>query len=89
LTAAQEFNIVFDMKTISVSVSEDDYEAFRVYAKKNERSIADLVREAMRLYRQRLGNLSRLESLIVLETRPLKSLPHRTELYDEMGERHF
>lgn len=77
------------MKTISLSVSEEDYDAFRAYAKKHDRSIAELVREAMRLYRERLGSLSRLETLVVLDSAPLEPLPSRAEFYDELGERHF
>lgn len=82
-------HIVLDMKTISLSVSEDDYEAFRAYSRKNGRSIADLIREAMRVYRERLGQASRLESLRVFDAKPLVSLSDRVDLYDEMSERHL
>jgi hypothetical protein len=78
------------MKTISVSVSIEDYEAFRRGSKRSKRPIAQLIREAMALYRtERLEEKSRLVELPVLVGhRPLTTLPGRTELYDEMfGER--
>ena len=43
-------DIVFDMKTISLSVSEKDYELFRDEAKRQQRSIASLIREAMAVH---------------------------------------
>jgi len=74
------------MKTISVSVSKDDYEAFRRSARRGKRSIAQLIREAMALYRQeQLEEKSRLLELPVLVGhRPLSPLPGRAELYDEI-----
>ena len=38
------------MKTISLSVSEKDYEAFRAEAERTDRSIASLIREAMSVH---------------------------------------
>jgi hypothetical protein len=38
------------MKTISLSVSENDYEAFRAEAQRSGRSIASLIREAMAVH---------------------------------------
>jgi hypothetical protein len=74
------------MKTISVSVSKDDYEAFRRGSKRLQRSIAQLIREAMVLYRaERLEPKGRLTELPVLAGhRPLGPLPARSDLYDEM-----
>ena len=74
------------MKTISVSVSKDDYDAFRRGARQGKRSIAQLIREAMALYRQeRLEEKSRLLELPVLVGhRPLSPPPGRAELYDEV-----
>jgi hypothetical protein len=74
------------MKTISVSVSKDDYEAFRRGARRAKRSIAQLIREAMALYREeRLEDKSRLLELPVLVGhRPLLPLPGRAELYEEI-----
>jgi Arc/MetJ-type ribon-helix-helix transcriptional regulator len=40
------------MKKITVNVSEPIYEEFRQYAKKTDRKAAELIREAMELYRQ-------------------------------------
>lgn len=77
------------MKSISVSVSESDYEAFRAYADRNDRSIAELVREAMALYRrERLSPSERLERLPVARgMKPLGPLPTREEIYDEIASR--
>jgi hypothetical protein len=74
------------MRTISVSVSKADYEAFRRGSKRLQRSIAQLIREAMALYREeRLELKSRLSELPVLVGhRPLAGLPARGELYEEM-----
>ena len=74
------------MKTISVSVSKADYDAFRRGSRRSKRSIAQLIREAMALYRsERLEERSRLEELPVLVgPRPLGELPDRAELYEEI-----
>ena len=74
------------MKTISLSVSEDDYETFRDAARDSARSIAQLIREAMAFYREeRLRPRTRLEEVPVLPGhRPLGDLPSRAELYDEI-----
>lgn len=80
------YDIVLAMKTISVSVSKEDYEVFRRGARHSKRSIAQLIREAMALYRQeRLEEKSRLLELPVLVGhRPLSALPGRAELYEEI-----
>lgn len=77
------------MKTISISVSESDYEAFRVYAARHDRSIAELVREAMALYRkEKLTPTERLERIPVVHgMKPLGPLPTREEIYDEITSR--
>lgn len=74
------------MKTISVSVSKEDYEAFRRGSRRSKRPIAQLIREAMALYRsERLEDKSRLVELPVLVGhRPLLTLPGRAELYEEI-----
>ena len=78
------------MKSISVSVHEEDYEVFRAHAKREGRSIAELVREAMRHYRQKLGNLHRLEHIAVLDgPTPKGPLPDKSAVYDEMAGRHL
>ncbi len=75
-----------DMKTISLSVSSDDYEAFRRGARRSKRPIAQLIREAMAFYRQeRLEEKSRLDEIPVLVgPRPVSDLPGRAELYEEI-----
>ena len=79
-------DIIVNMKTISVSVSKVDYEAFRRGSKRLQRPIAQLIREAMALYREeRLEQKSRLSELPVLVGHtPLAGLPTRGELYEEV-----
>lgn len=74
------------MKTISVGVSEDDYEVFREAAGRSDRSIAQLIREAMARYREEeLERRTRLEEVPVLPGHRLRApLPDRDELYDEI-----
>jgi len=83
------YDMILNMKTISVSVSKADYEAFRRGSKRLQRSIAQLIREAMALYREeRLEQKSRLSELPVLVGhRPIAPLPTRSELYEEVFER--
>ena len=75
-----------DMRTISVSVSTKDYEAFRRTARLTQRPIAQLIREAMAFYRQeKLEARPRLTALPVLSGHsPVSPLPSRAELYDEV-----
>lgn len=77
------------MKTISVTVSETDYERFRRAAAEEDRSIAQLIREAMTLYREvKLDQRRPLRELAVLiGHRPVQPLPTREELYGEAFER--
>ena len=74
------------MKTISVGVAEDDYEAFREAAKAQSRSIAQLIREAMFLFRaEHLEGQTPLRELPVLAGhKSVGALPSRAELYDEV-----
>lgn len=74
------------MKTISLSVSEEEYEIFRAAAQKSARSIAQLIREAMTFYREeRLEPRTPLQKVAVLPGhRPLGDLPSRADLYDEI-----
>lgn len=74
------------MKTISVSVSEGDYEAFRAVAEAEGRSIALLIREAMANYRATvLERRTRVKALPVLVGhRATGALPTREEIYDEV-----
>lgn len=74
------------MRTISVAVSESDYEAFRRAARLRRRSAAQLIREAMAFYlAEKLEERRRLTDLPVLAGhRPLAELPSRAEIYDEI-----
>lgn len=74
------------MKTISVSVSIEDYEAFRQAARAQRRPIAQLIREAMAFYRaRRLAQRDRLEELpLVVGHKPQVPLPTRHETYEEI-----
>lgn len=78
--------IIGNMKAISLGVSEDDYEEFRRVAEQEGRSIAQLIRDAMAMYRElkmkqkpRLLDLPRL-----VGHKPVGDLPARSELYDEI-----
>jgi len=73
------------MRTISVAVSDSDYEAFRQAARGQDRSIAALIREAMSLYRtERIEQRTPLTDLPVLVgLRLVGELPTREEIYDE------
>jgi hypothetical protein len=74
------------MRTISVAVSEPDYEAFRRAAGSQGRPIAELIREAMALYRtERIEPRTRLTDLpVFLGRQAVSELPHRAEIYDEI-----
>jgi hypothetical protein len=74
------------MKTISLSVSTSDYEAFRRAARAQHRPIAQLIREAMAFYRaERLAERSPLTDVPVLAGHRLVGrLPTRDEIYDEV-----
>jgi hypothetical protein len=76
------------MRVISLTVSNSDYEAFREASKKQERSIAQLIREAMAFYReQKLQKRTPLSDLPVLAGhRLIGSLPGRDEIYNEIFE---
>lgn len=79
-------DMMIDMKTISVAISEEDYAAFRRSARKQNRSIAQLIREAMSFYRStRLEERKPLRDLPVLAGhQPIGSLPTRAEVYEEI-----
>jgi hypothetical protein len=74
------------MKTISVAVSESDYNVFRQAAESSDRSIAQLIREAMAYYRTECLQVRRpLKELPLFSGRYLiGTLPTREELYDEI-----
>ncbi|HET6613133.1 MAG TPA: ribbon-helix-helix protein, CopG family [Kofleriaceae bacterium] len=76
------------MKTISVAVSEEDYEAFRRVARATQRPIAQLIREAMAHYRGQLGaQTSMVDVPVLVGHRPKGDLPARGDLYDEIFKR--
>ena len=79
-------DIVVNMKTISVGVLDADYESFRQASKTQGRSIAQLIREAMALYRRE--HIERRTPLRDVPTlaghRLVADLPARDELYDEI-----
>ncbi len=76
------------MKTISVSVLEEEYEAYRQDSKYRNRPIAQLIREAMAYYRkERLSQRDRLVELPLLVGHALsRDLPSREEIYEEIFE---
>jgi hypothetical protein len=76
------------MKTISLSVSEKDYELFREEAKRSNRSIASLIREAMAVHAARA---TRTESgpAADVATQVVKQMlpgPGKFEIYAEVRE---
>ena len=79
------------MKTISLAVSETDYEAFREVSQRENRPIAQLIREAMHYYRQtKLEVRTPLTDLPVLVGHQvLAPLPERADLYDDIFAERF
>jgi len=77
--------ILIDMKTISVAVSESDYESFRHLARARGSSIAQLIRDAMSQFRrEHLDERGPLRDVLVLVGhRHVAPLPDRSEIYDE------
>ena len=75
------------MRTISLAVSDLDYEAFRQAAAREGRPIAQLIREAMALYRaERIAERTILTDFPVLVGhRPAADLPDRSEVWDEVS----
>ena len=77
---------MINMRTITVSLSERDYDAFRRAAKRQHRSMDQLIREAIALYRElRLAERTPLTELPILSGhRPLRALPARAEIHDQI-----
>ena len=77
------------MKTISLAVSESDYEAFRHASLSGGRSVAQLIREAMAVYRsEHLEDRTMLTKFPVLVGhRLIAELPTREAIHDEMLDR--
>ena len=76
------------MKSISVTVVKSDYAAFRRAAKKQKKSIAALIRDAMAHYRrEKLDERPQLTELLPLVGARLRRearLPSRAEIYDDI-----
>ena len=84
------------MKTISLSVSEKDYESFRAEAERTNRSIASLIREAMAVHLAmgpvRVGSETAAKQAPSLEGLPAETIgkllakPGRYEIVAEVRE---
>jgi hypothetical protein len=74
------------MKTISVNVSEPVYEDFMEHAQRTDRTAAELIREAMDLFRkERIRSRSSLAKLRPLQLgKNLRPLSSRDDLLGEM-----
>ena len=74
------------MKTISVNVSEPVYQDFMQHAQRTDRTAAELIREAMELFRsQRIRPRTRLAKLKPLNLgKTLKPFSGRDDLLGEM-----
>jgi hypothetical protein len=74
------------MKTISVNISEPVYEDFLRYAHKTDRTAAELIREAMELYRsQRIRPRTSMAAAKPLDLgKTLRPLTPKDDLLGEM-----
>ncbi|MBU6402102.1 MAG: hypothetical protein KGS61_17425 [Verrucomicrobia bacterium] len=74
------------MKTISVNISEPVYEDFLRHARRTDRTAAELIREAMEIFRnQRIRPRTSLTTLKPLNLgRPLRPMTRRGDLLGEM-----
>lgn len=79
-------DIVFDMRTISLAVSEKNYELFRELAKAENRSIASLIRDAMGDYLRREGSDKSPEGAPAQVVGGLLPGPGRYRIYAEVSE---
>lgn len=74
------------MKTISLAVSNTEYEAYRQIASQEGRPIAQLIREAMAVYRAE--HLEQrpplLDFPVLVGHRLVGELPSRVEIWDEI-----
>jgi hypothetical protein len=76
------------MKPITINVSESTYREFKEYARRQDRKTAELIREAMELYREKKIQDSGVTSL--RELRPeslgkvLQPLSSEDDILDEM-----
>ena len=74
------------MKTISVNVSEPVYDDFLAHARRTDRPAAELIREAMELFRkQRIRPRTSLAALKPLDLgKTLRPLKNQDDLLGEM-----
>ncbi len=74
------------MKTITINVSEPVYHAFQEYARRNDRTNSELIRESMALYRdQRIRNRQSLRDLQPMSLgKVLRPLTREDDLLAEM-----
>lgn len=74
------------MKTITINVSEPVYKAFQQHAKKADRKAAELIREAMELYRrERIQRRSSLRDRHPASVGgPIQSIDREDDLFGEM-----
>ncbi|MDY7092881.1 MAG: DUF6290 family protein [Acidobacteriota bacterium] len=75
------------MRTISLHVNEDDYRRFQAVAEHEGRSVASLIREAMREHLEREATRRDRPSLRDLAPHPSGALLEpwqRSDVYDEM-----
>jgi hypothetical protein len=74
------------MKTISVNVSKPVYDDFMTHARRTDRKAAELIREAMELFRsQRIRPRTSLAALKPLNLgKTLRPLTNRDDLLGEM-----
>lgn len=78
--------IIVTMKTISLAVSEPEYEAYRSIAQQEGRPIAQLIREAMAVYRAEHLEQRQplLEFPVLLGHRLITDPPQREDLWDDI-----
>lgn len=79
-------DIVIDMRTISLAVSEKNYELFRELAQTEDRSIASLIRDAMADYIAKTGGAPAAEQSGTTVVQQLLPGPGRYRIYAEVSE---
>lgn len=77
-------DIVIDMRTISLAVSEKNYELFRELAQAENRSIASLIRDSMAEYLQRTRDVGGAEDAAPRVVGGLLPGPGRYRIYAEV-----
>jgi hypothetical protein len=74
-----------DMRTLHLTVTDSEYEAFRRAAEAAHRSMEQLLREAIASFQNRARAKAPLRDLPVLQGHsPMGELPSRADLYEEM-----